>query len=71
MSKGRKPRPFSVDQQTFGNNYDAIFRKQPTFKDLEETADEQARLAELEEYRKQTVDQFFQDGSCTGGELKK
>lgn len=25
MSKGSRPRPFSVDQQTFANNYDAIF----------------------------------------------
>ena len=43
--------------------------KIPTFKDLEEDADERARLAELEEYRKRAMDQFFQDGSCTGGEL--
>lgn len=27
MSKGSSPRPFSVDQETFGNNFDAIFRK--------------------------------------------
>ena len=27
MSKGSRPRPFSVDQDTFGNNFDAIFRK--------------------------------------------
>ena len=27
MSKGSRPRPFSVDQTTFGNNYDAIFGK--------------------------------------------
>jgi hypothetical protein len=45
--------------------------KIPTFKDLEEDADERARLAELEEYRKRAMDQFFQDGSCTGGELSK
>jgi hypothetical protein len=25
--KGSSPRPFSVDQKTFGDNYDAIFRK--------------------------------------------
>ena len=45
--------------------------KMPTFKDLEEDADERARLAELEEYRKRAMDQFFQDGSCTDGELNK
>jgi hypothetical protein len=25
--KGSSPRPFSVDNETFGNNFDAIFRK--------------------------------------------
>jgi len=27
MSKGSAPRPFSVSQDVFGNNFDAIFRK--------------------------------------------
>jgi hypothetical protein len=27
MSKGSRPRPYSVSQDTFANNYDAIFRK--------------------------------------------
>ena len=27
MSKGSTPRPFSVSQEEFGNNFDAIFRK--------------------------------------------
>jgi hypothetical protein len=27
MSKGSAPRPYSVSQETFANNYDAIFRK--------------------------------------------
>jgi hypothetical protein len=27
MSKGSRPRPYSISQQQFGNNYDAIFRK--------------------------------------------
>ena len=27
MSKGSSPRPFSVSQETFGNNFDSIFRK--------------------------------------------
>jgi hypothetical protein len=25
--KGSSPRPYSVSQETFGNNYDSIFRK--------------------------------------------
>jgi hypothetical protein len=52
------------------NNTDPNNKPQ-TFKDLQEDADERARLAELEEYRKRAMDQFFQDGSCTGGELDK
>ena len=27
MSKGSRPRPYSVSQEQFGNNFDAIFRK--------------------------------------------
>jgi len=27
VSKGSSPRPFSVSQQQFANNFDAIFRK--------------------------------------------
>ena len=27
MSKGSRPRPYSVSQTEFGNNFDAIFRK--------------------------------------------
>jgi hypothetical protein len=27
MSKGSRPRPYSVGQKEFGNNYDVIFRK--------------------------------------------
>ena len=27
MSKGSSPRPFSVSQQQYGSNFDAIFRK--------------------------------------------
>ena len=30
MSKGSRPRPFSVSQDEFGNNFDAIFRKKET-----------------------------------------
>jgi len=37
--------------------------------DLEKHLKEQARLAELEEYRKRAMEQWFEDGSCTGGNL--
>ena len=35
MSKGSRPRPYSVSQKQFGNNYDAIFRK-PTPREIED-----------------------------------
>jgi hypothetical protein len=38
MSKGSRPRPYSVSQDTFANNYDAIFRK----KDQRQVEDAQA-----------------------------
>jgi hypothetical protein len=38
--KGSSPRPFSVSQETYGNNFDAIFRK-PSPKELEEDRYEQ------------------------------
>jgi hypothetical protein len=37
--KGSKPRPFSVDQETFENNFDRIFGKKK--KSEEEKFDEQ------------------------------
>ena len=42
MSKGSKARPFSVSQNTFANNYDAIFRKpDPRVRDDAEREDEE------------------------------
>jgi hypothetical protein len=32
MSKGSRPRPYSVSQDQFANNYDAIFGKKKTEK---------------------------------------
>jgi len=29
MGKGSAPRPYSVDQDTFSNNWDAIFKQKP------------------------------------------
>ena len=37
--KGSNPRPFSVDQNTYGKNFDAIFRK-PTPRELDDEAAE-------------------------------
>ena len=47
MSKGSRPRPYSVSQRQFGNNYDAIFRK-PTPREIEdaEAEDEAFKLVD-------------------------
>jgi len=39
MSKGSSPRPYSVSQQEFANNFDAIFRK-PAPKVIEDQQNE-------------------------------
>ncbi len=43
MSKGSKPRPFSVDQNTFDSNWDNIFKKKMT---PEEALEEMVRVSE-------------------------
>jgi hypothetical protein len=40
MSKGDRPRPYSVSQKEFGDKFDAIFRK-PSRKDIEDAQNEQ------------------------------
>jgi len=57
--KGSSPRPFSVSQETFANNYDKIFRK-PSPRDIEEDKAEQEefdRILEqnLQRQRKQEI----------------
>jgi hypothetical protein len=55
--KGSSPRPFSVDQKTFGDNYDAIFRKKTVQEIDDDKAEEEAfefirRLADLDNKQK-------------------
>jgi hypothetical protein len=52
MGKGSRPRPYSVSQETFGNNYDAIFGKKK--KTQSEQFDEQVVLKN--EYYDQDLD---------------
>ena len=55
MSDGGKssnPRPFSVSQETYGNNYDAIFRK-PSPKDVEDEKIEQEEFDRILEENRQ------------------
>jgi len=56
--KGSSPRPFSVSQKTFGDNYDAIFRK-PSPKEIEDDRLEQEEFDRiLEQNRKRTRREF-------------
>ncbi len=65
--KGSKPRPYSVDQKTFDNNWDMIFKKDNTGTDKNEYQDivstEDCALDALEAYKKQ-AQQLWND-SCT------
>jgi hypothetical protein len=56
--KGSSPRPFSVSQKTFGDNYDAIFRK-PSPKEIEDAKAEQEEFDRiLEDNLKRTRHEF-------------
>lgn len=46
MSKGSRPRPYSVSQTEFGNNYDAIFRK-PDPRKIEDQQNEDEAFEEI------------------------
>jgi len=67
--KGSKPRPFSVDQKTFDNNWDRIFSKKEdnTGTDKNEYQDvlstEDCVDAALEDYKRQA--QEIWNDSCT------
>ena len=47
--KGSSPRPFSVDQKTFSNNWDAIFKK-PSPKELDDEAAEKEAFEFVQKY---------------------
>ena len=58
--KGSSPRPFSVSQKQFGDNYDAIFRK-PSPKEIEEDKAEQEefdRIAEQNLQRQKALEKL-------------
>jgi hypothetical protein len=58
--KGDKPRPLSVDQKTFDDNWDKIFKKN-NYQDVLSTED--CAIDALEEYKKQA--QELWSDSCT------
>ena len=49
MSKGSRPRPYSVSQQEFANNYDAIFRK-PDPRKVEDQENEDEAFEKIEKH---------------------
>jgi len=53
--KGSSPRPFSVSQKTFGDNFDAIFRK-PSPKEIEEAKAEEEEFQRIaKQFDKQVI----------------
>lgn len=55
MSKGSRPRPYSVSQSQFSNNFDAIFRK-PDPRILEDAKLEDEAFAYIAEYQQNASD---------------
>ena len=58
MAKGSRPRPYSVTQKEFGNNYDAIFgKKDPKVKEEAQLEDEEFEaIAKQSQLRSQVKD---------------
>ena len=57
MSKGSSPRPFSVSQETFANNFDAIFRK-PDPRAIEDAKAEDEAFEEIRKKREKALDEM-------------
>lgn len=55
MSKGSRPRPYSVSLDEYGNNFDAIFRK-PGPKELDDKAAEEEAFEQIEKDIKRKQD---------------
>lgn len=66
--KGSSPRPFSVSQKQFADNYDAIFRK-PSPKEIEEDKAEQEefdRILEQNRLRQKALDAMVAENERLG-----
>jgi hypothetical protein len=61
MSKGSRPRPYSVSQKEFANNYDAIFRK-PNPREIED--------AQAEDEAFKLIDKTSKDSYNTSTETR-
>ena len=52
MSKGSSPRPFSVTQEEFANNFDRIFRKDKRVEEDQQNEDDEIeRIAQQSEIK--------------------
>ena len=66
--KGSSPRPFSVSQETFANNYDKIFRK-PSPEEIEQERYEQEefdRILEENKRRQKALDAMVAENERLG-----
>jgi hypothetical protein len=61
MSKGSRPRPYSISQDQFGSNFDAIFRK-PDPRIVEDAKNEDDEFKALEERNSNPPRNSEQDG---------
>ena len=50
MSKGSRPRPYSISQKGFGNNFDVIFRK-PSPREIEDAQIEDEAFDNIDKMR--------------------
>jgi hypothetical protein len=57
MSKGSRPRPFSVSQNQFGANFDAIFRK-PDPRVVEDAQAEDEAFDIIEQHQKDALNAY-------------
>jgi hypothetical protein len=57
--KGSSPRPFSVSQETYANNFDRIFRKDPRIIEDQKAEDEAfEQIKKLQEIRQKALDKM-------------
>ena len=54
MSKGSRPRPYSVSQEEFANSFDRIFRK-PDPSVIQDSLNEDEAFNDLEKFNKQKL----------------
>ena len=54
MSKGSRPRPYSVSQEEFANSFDRIFRK-PDPRVIQDSLNEDEAFNDLEKFNKQKL----------------